>query len=255
MVTGSFVKWTAAVVTAALLASCTAEGPRTGFAATDDAEPFNRAMLDANIRLDTYVLRPAAQGYDLVTPLLIQELVSNGLSHLQLPADFANHLLQGDFDRGLDTFGRIIVNTFVGAGGLLDPATEFGLPRKENDFGLTLAEWGVGEGSYLVLPLIGATTVRDVAGFVVDRGFSPTTYIGQFTSLDGFGPAVTVLEPIDVRDRNFELIDDVLYESDDPYITIRAAYLQRRRAQVAGEDGLQEQLPDIFDDEAPAETN
>ena len=251
MVSRVFVKWMGPAMAAALLAGCTADGPRSGFAETDDAEPFNKAMHEVNIGLDSYVLRPVAQGYDVVTPTLIKHLIANGVSHLELPVDFANHLLQGDIDRSMDTLGRIVLNTMMGAGGLLDPATEFGLPRDENDFGLTLASWGVGEGTYLVLPLIGPSTLRDTAGFVVDMGFSPTTYIGQFTAMDGFGPTVTVLDNVDSRNRNADLIDDVLYNSEDAYVTLRAAYLQRRRALVAGEQGLEDRLPDIFDDESP----
>ena len=246
------VKWVALVCVAAIISACTAPGPRTGFAETDDFEPFSRAALDGNIRLDSYVLRPAAQAYEFATPTLIQHLVTNGLSHLDLSTDFANYLLQGDIDRSLNTLGRFTLNTILGAGGLLDPAREFGLPREQTDFGVTLGKYGVDEGSYLVVPLLGPTTVRDMAGFVVDQAFSPTTYIGQFTSLDAVGPATTGMGFIEARARNGDLIDEVLYESEDPYVTLRAAYLQRRRALVAGEDSV-DNLPDIFDDE-PAET-
>ena len=91
-------------------------------------------------------------------------------------------------DGSLHTLGRFTINTVMGAGGFLNPADEFGLRRKPNDFGMTLARYGVGEGPYLVLPLLGPTTARDVSGFVVDRAFSPMTYVGVFTSAGRAGP-------------------------------------------------------------------
>lgn len=252
MASASIVKWIGIAFVACVASACSSSGPREGFAATDSFEPMSRAFLNGNKRLDFYVLKPVAEGYDLVTPALVKHMLGNGLSHLELPGDLANYLLQGDFERSLNTFARLAINTVVGAGGLLDPAGEAGLPRESTDFGITLGTYGVGEGSYLVLPLLGPTTVRDTAGFVVDRAFSPTFYIGQFTSLDGFGPGATGLGFIDSRDRNSDLIEAVLYEAEDSYITLRAAYLQRRRAQVAGDQAV-DNLPDIFDEESPSD--
>ena len=234
-----------------MVSACSAPGPRDGFAATDDFEPASRFIHGQNVRLDRYVLRPVAKSYEFVTPTLIQHLIGNGLSHIDLPVDFMNRVLQGEAKASLRVLGRFTLNTVLGAGGLLDPATEFGLPREMTDFGVTLGRYGVGEGSYLVLPFLGPTTVRDTAGMVVDRAFRPTTYVGPFTTLDGLSPAISAGSIIDGRARNGELIDDVLYESEDSYVTLRAAYLQRRRAQVAGQSGATENLPDIFDDEAP----
>ena len=243
------VKWLGLCALTVVIGACSSTGPRTGFAESDDFEPMSRAFLDGNRRLDFYVLRPAAEGYDLVTPALFQHMIGNGLSHLELPGDFANYLLQGEFTKSAETFGRLTLNTLMGAGGLLDPAKEFGLARQSTDFGITLGGYGVGEGSYLVLPFIGPTTMRDTAGFLVDRAFSPSTYIGQFTALDAFGPAVTGLGLLDTRNRNAAFIDEVLYEADDSYVTLRAAYLQRRRSLIAGEEST-DTVPDIFDDEA-----
>ena len=234
-------------------AGCTVpENGRDGFARTDPYEPFNRAMLAGNIRVDRFVLRPATQAYDAVTPEVVQHMVTNGLQHLALFPDFANYLLQGDIDGSLETLGRFTLNTVLGAGGLLNPADEFGLPREANDFGLTLARWGVDEGPYLVLPLLGPSTARDFAGLIVDRAFVPTTYIGLADSsliVSAASPTVTVAGFLDARNRNFNLIDAALYESEDPYITVRAAYLQRRRSLVAGEDDPGARLPDIFEDD------
>ena len=231
------------------LGACAAEGTGEGFAKTDPYEATNRSVLKGNIRVDRYVLRPAAQAYDFVAPTLVKHLIGNGISHLDLVNDFANYALQGDVERGLTTLGRFTLNTVLGAGGLLDPATEFGLSKEGTDFGLTLGVWGVGEGPYLVLPFLGPSTLRDAAGFLVDRGLSPTAYLGPLDAPDLLGPALTGIEFVDLRDRNKDIIDDVLYESVDPYVTIRAGYLQRRRALIAGDEGVEETLPDIFDDE------
>lgn len=247
------VKVLALTIAAAAVSACASQGPREGFAATDKYEPTSRAFLEGNKRLDFYVLKPTAEIYDLVTPALFQHMIGNGLSHLELTGDLANYLLQADWDRSVDTFGRLAINTIAGAGGLLDPAKDVGLQRESTDFGITLGKYGVGEGSYLVLPLLGPTTVRDVAGFVVDRAFSPTTYIGQFTNLDAVGGITTGLGFVDTRNRNAALIDEVLYGVEDPYITLRSAYLQRRRSQVAGDEGAADTLPDIFDDETPTD--
>ena len=243
------VKWTVLACAAAMLAGCATEGQREGLAATDPYEPFNRRMLNVNKGLDRYALRPAAKAYDVATPTTVQFIIGNELDYLETPIHFANYLLQGDIENSLETLGRFTLNTVLGGLGLLDPATEFGLPRQETDFGITLARWGVAEGPYLVLPLFGPSTGRDLPGFVVDRAFSPTTYVGVFTSADLVGPTVQAVDLVDTRTRNADLIDELLYETEDTYVTLRAAYLQRRRAMAAGEEGEIDNLPDIFENE------
>lgn len=248
MTTRKCINFFGIILAATLMTACASTGPRDGFAATDEYEPFSRAVHNNNVRIDRFFLRPVAQGYDYATPELFQHMITNGLQHIDLTKDFANYLLQGDVDGTLSTLGRFTLNTVLGMGGFLDPAREFGLPKETTDFGLTLASYGVDEGTYLVLPLIGPTTVRDSAGFIVDRAFSPLTYLGPFTAIEGVGPVVSGLSFVEARDRNADVIDEVLYETDDSYVTLRAAYLQRRRAQAAGEDGAVDSLPDIFDD-------
>jgi len=230
------------------VAGCAAAGPRADMSATDTHEGFNRNMLDFNLALDRNVLRPAARGYDFVTPALVKHLLGNGFSHLDLPADFINYLLQGEFTPALETLGRFTINTVLGAGGLLDPATEFGLPRNDTDFGITLGKHGVDEGTYWVLPLVGPTTTRDAFGGLVDIALSPTTYIGVVAPgvTPELGLSLTAGDYIDKRDRNGDLVDELLYESADPYISLRSVYLQRRRSEVAGEKAGAEALPDIF---------
>lgn len=229
----------------ASLGACATADPND-LSATDKLPGFNRAMHDVNVALDRAVLRPAAQGYDFVTPTVFKHMIGNGFNHLELPANFVNFVLQGEVVPALETLGRFTINTVMGAGGLLDPATEFGLGKRETDFGITLGRHGVEEGTYLVLPLLGPSTARDAAGTVVDMAFSPLTYLGvpQEARI-----GARALEIVDTRDENFEIVDDLLYESANPYVSLRSIYLQRRRALLAGEGGGADALPDIFEEQ------
>ncbi len=238
------------VAMAAALAAGCAGAPVEGQLIADPYEGVNRAVHGFNVGVDQVVLRPASQAYDFVAPALVKHLVSNAVDHIQLPVHFFNYVLQGDVDSALVTFGRFGVNTLAGAGGLLDPATEVGLPNAPTDFGLTLAKSGAEEGVYIVLPLFGPSTTRDTVGRVVDIGLNPLTYV---TPGSGSGEiALIAVEnggpPIVVRHRNFELIDELLYETEDSYVALRTAYVLNRRSRAI-EGGVDvERLPDIFAD-------
>ncbi|MBK0397729.1 VacJ family lipoprotein [Limibaculum sp. M0105] len=236
------------------LAACASVDPEASFAEQDPYESTNRVMHDVNLAIDRGFLRPVAKGYDFVTPATVQHMLGNGFSHLDLPVDMVNHFLQGEGMAGLRTLGRFTLNTVLGMGGLLDPATEFGLPREQTDFGITLGRWGSGQGAYLVLPLIGPSTPRDFGGYLVDLAFSPQTYMGVTGSdlVNTFSLPLNALERVDTRNRNADLIDELLYESPDSYVTLRSVYLQRRNAQISRGDAT-EALPDIFEEEEPEE--
>ena len=237
------------------LSACAGSGPGGSFAERDPYVETNRTFLDANIALDRNVLRPLAQGYDTVTPTLIQHLLGNAFDHLDTVNDFANYLLQGEVESAGVALGRFTVNTVLGIG-VLDPATEFGLPKEDTDFGITLGKHGVEEGAYIVLPLLGPTTTRDLVGGVVDIGLSPQSYTGLFDAgvLNAVSPAYRVVNVVHDRNANADLVDDLLYNSDDPYVSLRTIYLQRRDAMISGED-TPDALPDIFDEDQPAATN
>ncbi|GMG81297.1 VacJ family lipoprotein [Paralimibaculum aggregatum] len=237
----------AAVLT---LAACASPGPGASFDERDPYRATNEAIHDFNIEADRYVLRPVSQAYDTVTPEIIQFLLTNAFNHLDTVNDFANYLLQGDIEAAGTAFGRLTMNTVLGAGGLLDPATEFGLPKEDTDFGVTLGKYGVAEGAYLVLPLLGPSTTRDVGGAMGDIALNPLTYTGFFNSnaLDVFSPVYNGAEIVHDRARNADLIDDVLYNSENSYISLRTIYLQRRDSLILG-DQVEDTLPDIFDDE------
>lgn len=234
------------LVVGGLLGACSA--PVEGELVADPYEGFNRTVHDVNVGLDTAVVRPASQAYDLVTPTLFRHLFSNAISHLDLPNVFVNHMLQGDGEEALATFGRFAVNTIYGAGGTLDPATELGLPKEDTDFGLTLATWGVREGAYIELPLFGPSTERDAVGLLVDFALTPTTYIsgGGEPAVQAALAAVRPVEILEGRARRAALIDDLLYRSEDSYVSLRTNYIQNRRRRASGDETDVESLPDLF---------
>ncbi|HUF55396.1 MAG TPA: VacJ family lipoprotein [Thermohalobaculum sp.] len=231
----------ASVLLAFLVSACASGEPGEGQLIADPYENVNREIHSFNKGIDTAVVNPASKAYDFVTPALGKFLISNALSHLTLPGAFANHVMQGDLGDAGETLARFTLNTVLGAAGFLDPATEFGADYIETDFGLTLAEWGVGTGAFLELPLFGPSTTRDAVGRVVDSIFVPTGYLVGSDVVWG----VRALDLLDTRDRYRALIDDVLYESEDSYRASRNAYIQNRRSVQAGETQI-EALPDIF---------
>ena len=236
----------AAAAAAALASGCATPAPE-GQLIADPYEASNREFHEFNKGIDQVLLRPTAYVYREATPTLFQYLVGNAVDHIRLPVIFINNVLQADVDAALDTFGRFTVNTIAGAGGLLDPATEVGLPLAVTDGGVTLAEYGAEEGPYLVLPLLGPFTGRDAVGRALDFAVDPFNFV-SVPGGAGSSVARVAVPVVDSRAENFELVDDALYESDDSYVTVRTAYVLSRRRAVAGETEA-EALPDIFGDE------
>lgn len=224
-----------------ILAGCGGPGPGANFV-HDPYEQTNRSMHELNKGFDTVLLRPAAQVYDVATPALVKHLTQNALHMLDLPADVVNHLLQGNYMASLRMAGRLGVNLIMGAG-VLDPATELGLPKEETDFGMTLASVGVNEGAYLEVPFFGPMTERNFAGRIMDILFDPLSFLTVVPTVASI--SATSVGLVDARYRYFDLIDRTYYESEDGYIAARTAYLQLRRRAVAG-GATAESLPDVF---------
>lgn len=240
------------ILIAGFLAACAGQEPSGDALIADPYESFNRKMLDVNRGLDRAIVRPASIAYGAAVPETLRFVIRNEISHILLPIDFANYLLQGNFHEAGASLARFTMNTVLGGGGLLDPATEFGLPKQDTDFGITLGIWGVDEGPYLMLPFFGPATGRDLPAYVVDPFFNPLTYLTLVGPLDGWKGllvGVRFVDTVDERTENFDLVDHLLYDTEDTYVTLRSAFVQRRRAQLAGSEGLIESLPDIFDDE------
>lgn len=237
----------------ALLAAGCAGGPTPeGELIADPYVETNRSIHAFNKGVDTAIVRPVSQAYGFVTPALFQHMIGNGLQHLRLPGIFINRVLQGDVEEAGAVFGRFGLNTLMGAGGLLDPATEFGLPYEPSDFGVTLAEWGAKEGVYLEAPLLGPNTTRHLVGRIVGLALDPTFLITVGAvdvtgAVEAIDTARTPLNVVNTRYQNRQLLDDILYESEDSYITARTGYVQNRRLLVSGGTS-EDRLPNIFGD-------
>ena len=165
----------AAIVVLSGCASVPPAAPGTPAAATAPADPWeawNRKVYSFNDTVDNAVVKPVATAYRDVVPQLVRTGVSNFLGNIGDVWSAANHVLQGKVASGLEMGFRVMTNTLIGLGGVLDPATEFGMQRRSEDFGQTLGVWGFGNGPYVMLPLLGPSTVRDSFGLLADRQFS-----------------------------------------------------------------------------------
>jgi phospholipid-binding lipoprotein MlaA len=194
----------------------------------DHLEGFNRRMHGFNNVADKLVLRPLAVGYDKITPEPIQAGVSRFFANLRMPATAVNQALQGRPGDAGRSLGRFTLNTTVGIAGVFDPASHFGMPKRDDeDFGQTLATWGWRDSRYLVLPLLGPRTVRDALGIIGDRPLSP---IGQVQD-SGAASGLQLMEIVNVRTRMLP-IDKFRREAFDDYIFVRDAWAQRRNNQI-----------------------
>ncbi|MGF1659738.1 MAG: VacJ family lipoprotein [Rubrimonas sp.] len=236
----------AAALVAAALGGCTAAAPE-GALIADPYERLNRDIHEFNRGWDQVLIRPASQAYDAVTPALFKHLIYNLDRHLRLPVDAVNYVLQGDLEGAGETVLRFVANTALGAG-VLDPATELGLPYQPNDFGKTLARWGAGEGVFVMLPLLGPSTARDSVGLGVDFAIDPFNFIAISDEV-AIEAARLGLPIVDLRSRNDELFQTLFYDSPDSYATVRSAYVQARRRAVGGGETDPGALPDIFDED------
>ncbi|HEX4871027.1 MAG TPA: VacJ family lipoprotein [Nevskiaceae bacterium] len=194
---------------------------------SDPLEAINRPIFRFNQTADRYVLRPVARGYVAVVPEPVRGGIGNFFSNLFYPTVILNDLLQGKFAQGGEDLGRFVLNTTVGLGGFMDVASRVGLPANDEDFGQTLGTWGVGPGWYLMLPLLGPASNRDLIGRVGDYYSSPTTY----TDEEALEIGLNVLNVIDTRAGLLDA-DRLLEQQFDPYLFLRTVYLQRRLALV-----------------------
>lgn len=193
----------------------------------DPLEPMNRAIFGFNETVDHLVLRPAGEAYNAM-PQFAQDAVRNFLRNLKSPVILLNDLLQGNTKAASDTLGRFMFNTLAGAGGIIDVAGDAGIEYHPEDFGQTLAVWGVSEGPYLVLPLLGPSNLRDTTGLVVDSVADPVNHVARNADEDWVPFTRVAVEGIDFRARNLKTIDDLRDTSIDFYATVRSLYRQHR---------------------------
>ncbi len=203
--------------------------------ANDPLEPVNRAVFSFNMTLDRYTLKPVARVYRDYLPDPAQKGIHNVLVNLRSPIDLLNTLLQGDFDRSLIVLKRFIVNSTAGIGGLIDAAAETGDERQQEDFGQTLAVWGVGEGPYLVWPLFGPSNPRDTVGAVADVASDPLFWLGMGSEWDAAEPLMWTrfgLEVIDARAPLIDPLEELERTSVDYYVAVRDFVRQRRMLDI-----------------------
>ena len=211
------------VVIAIALAGCVTLPPNTKPAPQDPWESWNRGVYKVNDKLDRAVAKPIARTYVRAVPAPARTGVSNFLSNLRTTTVMINDALQGKLGAAANDLARLVVNTTVGFGGLLDPATQMGLDKNDEDFGQTLGHWGVPPGPFLEVPFFGPSDTRDGPARIVDIFTGPTHYISNnWVSYGIYGVGL-----VDSRAGLLSL-DDTLQKVFDPYAFIRDAYLQRR---------------------------
>ncbi len=211
---------------------------------SDPLEGLNRRVFALNQFLDRWLLKPAAKGYRWITPSFVDRGVSNFFKNLGDVPNFVNAGLQGDFRQMSVSAGRVVVNTTIGVAGFIDVASDAGLERRPEDFGQTLATWGVGAGPYVELPLFGGRNLRHAFSMIPDTGLDPVFYVENIETRLG----LTGLRIIDVR---ADLMAVEALVSGDRYSFIRDVYQQNRDYAIAnGEfDGSADPFGDDFGDE------
>lgn len=214
---------------------------------SDPFEGGNRVMMSINEGIDKAVLEPVARGYRYVAPKPVRTSVRNFLRNLKSPIVMGNQLLQGDLEGFANATGRLVINTLLGVGGLFDVADMGGIPYESEDFGQTLAVWGVGNGPYMVIPLLGPSTVRDGTGMLVDAFADPVRIYMFNHDLEWLHYTRVGVGIIDTREEYLDIIDDLRRNSFDYYAAIRSAYYQRRQALVNDMDPSTSSGPEIPD--------
>jgi len=220
-----------------MLAGCATSQPGAEdeeYSVHDPLEPVNRGIFAVNLVADDYVIRPVAQAYRDYIPQPIRNGVHNFLTNLRSPVIMFNDALQGQGKLAGDTFARLWVNTILGLGGIMDVASDIGIPFHDADFGQTLGVWGVPAGPYLVLPILGPSDPRDTVGLVADSYADPFNGLMRKNGDDGDYVILgrTVVAGIDLRSRNIDLLDRIRSTSLDYYATLRSLYQQHREALV-----------------------
>lgn len=215
--------------------------------AGDPFEPVNRAVFQFNTTVDRAVLEPAANVYTSATPEFARDSVRNVFDNLNRPVVFANDLLQGDIRAASETAGSFVLDTTLGLLGIIPLAKRAGITQHSEDFGQTLAVWGVPDGPYLMLPILGPSSLRNGTGRFVDRYPHPFNYNEDFSdSTEAW--TLRALNGIDARARAQGVMDTLGRTAIDPYVQVRSAWRQSREEAIrdgrAGENDY-EDLPDF----------
>jgi len=220
----------------------------------DPLEPTNRVFYAINNGLDTVILKPVSEAYTFVLPEAVRTGIHHMLDNLGTPVQLSNDMLEGKPRRAGDTTMRFLINTTVGVLGFFDVAKGWGYPDHDADFGMTLANWGVGAGPYLYLPVLGPSDPRDFVGFGVDVAANPFTWVGQGAAVKGLNYGKWALGAVDERSRLANDIDSVKKTALDPYATFRSLYRQHRQSQIEDmENDNRATVPVWFPQPAPTQ--
>ena len=201
----------------------------------DPFEPVNRAIFSFNNVADRVILEPVAKGYKKL-PSPIQSGISNFLSNLRAPLVVVNQLLQGQGENAIQSSGRFIINSTVGLLGVFDVAEKIGIEEKEEDFGQTLATWGVGDGFYIVLPLFGPSNIRDTTGMLITMVTDPINAYAVSEGEAWMVPMRTAANAVDQRSKIIDEVNALRDNSVDYYAAVRSSYYQNRKAAIANVD-------------------
>jgi phospholipid-binding lipoprotein MlaA len=228
----------------ALLAGCGPAPAPEGI--NDPYEKGNRLTHRFNLAVDSNVVRPVSRLMgDGTGP--VSRAAGNFAQNLGTPSDVANDLLQFRIGHAAHNTLRFLVNTTIGLGGLFDPATAMGAPAKKTDFGETLHVWGVGEGAYVELPLLGPSTQRDALGSAVGLVMDPMNFVLPRPE-SYYGTAAKGISRLSDRARYSGTLDSILYESADGYAQMRLLYLQNRRYELGQTTGSDAEFVDPYED-------
>lgn len=235
-----------AALVAAFLASCATTPPTAEMlAANDPWEPTNRETLKLNGKIDKYFVIPTVGAYFYIVPDGGRRAIHYFLQNVSLPTVFINDVLQGEARRAGQTLARFTINTTLGLGGLFDPATKkFHIPGHGEDFGQTLAVWGVDEGPYLILPLVGPQPPRDAFGQVVDAFIDPTNYI-HFKQHLWWDAGRYYFTLLDLRGQTYSTVQGIQRSSVDYYASLRSLYRQMRNNEIRNGRPSTQNLPDF----------
>jgi len=237
----------AMMVLLAALSGCA--GPQAkSDASNDPMEPANRAFYSLNEGLDRGLVKPIAEAYDKVTPRFARTAITNFFDNLLYLNVILNSFLQGKLDQGFSDAGRFVVNSTLGIGGLFDVATGMGMSMHNEDFGQTLAVWGVNAGPYVYLPIKGPNSGRDLPDLITSALLNPLTYIS--------GGILLPIQALRIISLRANLLDETRIRDEaavDPYSFTREAYLQRRQYLIYDGNPPTEGYEDIFEDNPDSE--
>ncbi len=224
--------------------------------ANDPLEPMNRSIFAFNTLFDDIILAPTARLYRIWGPPDIRDGIANFVTNWREPVTFVNDVLQAEPKRAGTSFSRFLINSTFGLLGIFDTASNWGIEHHSEDFGETFAVWGIPEGPFLMLPILGPSNTRDFTGFVVDFFYDPVSYWLAHKNWTYVRYGRLALKGLIYREENLETLDDLSKSSTDFYATIRSGYRQLRLYDInngsldtSEEDDLfNQELEDDFDD-------